>query len=143
MSENWKLFKERWQTYSLIAELDNQSNQCQVDMLFYCLSDEALEVYNGFHFDGEENAQTVEDIMQKIEQFAVRQVNVTYERFSFYQRCQEEEESFKRLYSAIRGLSKTCCFYVGCADYDSRPNRFGYQRFKHTNRTTEDQSSYS
>ena len=60
MSENWKLFKERWQTYSLIAELDNQSNQCQVDMLFYCLSDEALEVYNGFHFDGEENAQTVE-----------------------------------------------------------------------------------
>ena len=85
-------------------------------MLLHCLSDEALKVYNGFHFDGEENVQTVEDITQKFEEFAVGQVNMRYERFNFYRRCQEEEESFERFYSAIRGLSKTCCFCVGCAD---------------------------
>ena len=110
MSENWKLFKERWQRYSLIAELENQSNQYQVASLLHCLSDEALKVYNGFHFEGEENAPTVEDITQNFEEFAVGQVNVTYERFSFYQIYQEEEESFKRFNSAVRGLSKTSSF---------------------------------
>ena len=85
-------------------------------MLLHCLSDEALKVYNGFHFDGEENVHTDEDIMQKFEEFTVGQVNVTYECFNLYQRCQGEEESFERFYSAIRGLSKTCCFCVGCAD---------------------------
>jgi len=35
-------------------------------------------VYNGFYFDGEENAQTVEDIVKKFEEFAVVHVNVTY-----------------------------------------------------------------
>lgn len=117
VSENWKLFKQRWQTYTLIAELDKQTNPYQVAMLLHCLSDEALKVYNGFHFAGAEDARTVEDIMQKFEEFAVGQVNVTYERFVFYQRCQEEEESFERFYSAIRGLSKTCSFCgVGCTD---------------------------
>ena len=85
-------------------------------MLVHCLSDEALKVYNGFHFEGEENAPTVEDITQNFEEFAVGQVNVTYERFSFYQIYQEEEESFERSYSAIRGLSKTSPLCVGCAD---------------------------
>ena len=114
--KNGNYFKQKWQTYSLIAELENQSNQYQVAMLLDCLSDEALKVYNGFHFDGEENARTVEDIMQKFEEFTVGQVNVTYECFNLYQRCQGEEESFERFYSAIRGLSKTCPFSVGCAD---------------------------
>ena len=48
-------------------------------MLLHCLSDEALKVYNGFHFGGEENAQRVDGIMQKFEEFAGGQVSVTYE----------------------------------------------------------------
>ena len=81
--KNGNYFKQKWQTYSLIAELENQSNQYQVASLLHCLSDEALKVYNGFHFDGEENVHTDEDIMQKIEEFAVGQVNVTISIFFF------------------------------------------------------------
>ena len=72
-------------------------------MVLHCLSDEALKVYNGFHFDGEENVQTVEDITQKFEEFAVGQVNVTISIFFFYQRCQEEEESLERFYQQSEG----------------------------------------
>ena len=115
VSEKWKLFKQRWQTYSL-QNLKNSQTNYRVAVLLHCLSDKALKVYNGFHFDGEENARTVEDITQKFEEFAVAQVNVTNEHFRFKQRCQKEEESFERFYSAIRGLSKTCSFCVGCAD---------------------------
>ena len=38
----------------------------------------------GFTLRGEDNARTVEDIMQKVVEFAVGQVNVSYERFNFF-----------------------------------------------------------
>ena len=71
----------------------------------------------GFNLMGRKmHRQLSEDIMQKFEEFAVRQVNVTYERSIFTKGVKEEEESFKRFNSAIRGLSKTSSFWVGCAD---------------------------
>ena len=67
-----------------------QSNQYQVAMSLHWLSDEALKVYNGFYFDGEEHA--------------VGQVNVAFQFSS--------EKNSK----AIRGLSKSCSLCAGCAD---------------------------
>ena len=90
-----------------------QSNQYQVAMSLHWLSDEALKVYNGFYFDGEEHA--------------VGQVNVAFQFSS--------EKNSK----AIRGLSKSCSLCAGCAD--SRSNRLGYQGYKHTNRTIKGQIS--
>ena len=61
------------QTHSS-QNLKSESNKYQVAMLLHYLSDEALNMYNGFHFDGEENGQTVEDVMQKFEEFAVESI---------------------------------------------------------------------
>ena len=83
-------------------------------MVLHCLSDEALKVYNGFHFDGEENVQTVEDITQKFEEFAVGQVNVTISIF-FLPKVSRRGRIIREILPAIRGLSKTCCFCVGSA----------------------------
>ena len=113
-TENWKLFKQRYKTYSLLAQLEKQSDEYQTAMFTHCLSDEALKIYNGFHFENEN--PTVTQIMAKFDEFAVGQVNVTYERFMFNQRKQEEGETFENFYSAIRNLSKTCDFCDNCRD---------------------------
>ena len=112
--ENWKLFKQRYKTYLLLAQLEKQSDEYQTAMFTHCLSDEALKIYNGFHFENEN--PTVTQIMAKFDEFAVGQVNVTYERFMFNQRKQEERETFENFYSAIRNLSKTCDFCDNCRD---------------------------
>lgn len=113
-TENWKLFKQRYKTYALLAQLDKQTQAYQTAMFTHCLSDEALKVYNGFHFGTD--TPTVTQIMTKFDEFAVGQVNVTYERFMFNQRKQEEGETFENFYSAIRNLSKTCDFCENCID---------------------------
>ncbi|KAL8581862.1 hypothetical protein ACOMHN_010236 [Nucella lapillus] len=113
-TENWKLFKQRYKTYALLAQLDNQSQEYQTAMFTHCLSDEALKVYNSFHFEVEN--PTVTQIMAKFDEFAVGEVNVTYERFMFNQRKQEEGETFEQFYSAARNLSKTCDFCENCRD---------------------------
>ena len=113
-TENWKLFKQRYKTYALLAQLDKQSQEYQTAMFTHCLSDEALKVYNSFHFEDEN--PTVTQIMEKFDEFAVGEVNVTYERFMFNQRKQEEGETFEQFYSAARNLSKTCDFCENCRD---------------------------
>ena len=112
--ENWKLFKQRWQTYSLLASLDQRPNRYQVAMFTHTLSDEALKIYNGFEFAGDENNRTVAEIITKFDEFAIGQINVTYERFLFHKRIQEAEEPFETFYSDLRSLSKTCAFCDAC-----------------------------
>ena len=106
VSENWKLFKQWWQTYSFTAELEKQSNQYQVAMLVHCLSDEALKVYNGFHFDGEENAQTFEAIIKKFKEFAVGNVNMTYEYFNFTKGVKKRKNHLRDLTQQLEGWVK-------------------------------------
>ena len=113
-TENWKLFKQRYKTYSLLAQLEKQSDEYQTAMFMHCLSDKVLKIYNGFHFENEN--PTVTQIMAKFDEFAVGQVNVKYKRFVFNQRKQEEGETFENFYSAIRNLSKTCDFCDNCRD---------------------------
>ena len=115
-AESWKLFRQRWEGYSLLSDLDKRPREYQIALLLHSLSDEALTVYNGLDFGGAPEARTVTDILDKLESFAIGQVNVTYELYKFYQRSQEEDESFDKFYSAIRFLSKSCSFCGNCID---------------------------
>ena len=57
--ENWKIFQQRWKTYAVLSQLSNQSREVQVALLLHTLADDALKVYNGFHFTTDENDRTV------------------------------------------------------------------------------------
>ena len=88
-SDNWKLFKQKWKIYYVITNLERQDNQYQVALLLHRLGDEALKVYNGFHFNVDEENRTVEEIISTFDTFAVGEVNETYERFIFNNRDQK------------------------------------------------------
>ena len=72
-------------------------------MLLHCLSDEALKVYNGFHFDGEENAQTFEAIIKKFKEFAVGNVNMTYEYFNFTKGVKKRKNHLRDFTQQLEG----------------------------------------
>ena len=76
-AESWKLFRQRWESYSLLSDLDKRPREYQVALLLHSLSDEALTVYNGLDFEGAPEARTVTDIPDKLESFAIGQVTVT------------------------------------------------------------------
>ena len=112
--ENWKIFKQRWHTYSVLSHLSSQPREVQVALLLHTLADDALKVYNGFHFGTDENSRTVQEILDKFELFAVGEINETYERFMFNQRVQEEGEMFDKFLSDIRTLVKSCSYCDIC-----------------------------
>ena len=77
--EKWKIFKQRWQTYAVLSNLESQPAEVQVALFLHVLADDALKVYNGFQFDTDESHRKVSEIIDKFEAFAVGEVNETYE----------------------------------------------------------------
>jgi hypothetical protein len=116
IAENWKLFKQKWRNYSIIANTQAQSNEYQVALFLNTLGDPALKVYNGFVFTSTEENRTVNEIITKFDEYAIGTVNATYERFLFNQRKQNDGESFDNFLSALRTLIKTCSFCDQCVD---------------------------
>ena len=116
VTENWKLFKQKWRNYSIITNLSRQTEQYQVALLLHTLGDDALRAYNGFSFVTTDENRTVDEILVKFDTFAIGKVNETYERFVFNKRDQKEGESFEAFHAAIRTLIKTCNFCEDCID---------------------------
>ena len=113
VTENWRLFRQKWGNYSILAQLDRQPAVYQVALLLNAL---ALRTYNGFHFDTPEDRRTVAEILTCFDQFAVGEVNETYERFLFNRRCQNEGETFETFHAGIRTLAKTCNYCNNCVN---------------------------
>ena len=94
-TENWKLFKQKWQLYTTLTDLTKQPATYQVALLLHSLGDDALRVYNGFKFDKPEADRTVKGIIERFDTYAIGEVNETYERFQFHLRNQQAGETFK------------------------------------------------
>ena len=110
-TNNWKIFKQRWTTYSIITDSDAQPLNKQVATFLYCLSDEALEAYNTFELA---DTATLADIIKEFDKFIVGEANETYERYCFNRRNQEEDEHFELFYADLQRLLKTCNYCDSC-----------------------------
>ena len=78
ISENWLFFKQKWRNYAVITNLNNQNRQYQVALLLHVLGEQALKIYNGFTFATAEDQRTVDEILQKFDEFAIGDANETY-----------------------------------------------------------------
>jgi len=75
-----------------------------------------LKIYNGFTFTSTEANRSVEEILQKFDEFAIGDVNETYERYVFHSRFQNEAETFESFLTALRSLIKTCRYCDNCIE---------------------------
>ena len=115
LRDNWKLFKQRWNTYAILSKLDSHNKETLVALFLHTLADDALKIYSGFHFDTPEMDRTLSEIMQKFEDCAVGEVNKTFERYILNKRCQEDE-TYDNFYSSIRTLVAACNYCEQCVD---------------------------
>lgn len=114
--KSWKSFLLRWEAYNIISQLDTESRIYKVSILISCLGEEALEVYQGFRFTTPDSDRTVNEILSAFEKYCVGLTNVTYERFVFWKRKQEDGESFDNFFGKLCVLIKSCNFCDDCSD---------------------------
>lgn len=112
----WRIFKRRWNNFALITKLDAKTRDYQVALFENCLGDEAMRLYEGFHFKTNDDVRTLKEIIEAYDNFTVGETNVTVERYTFNKRIQEEGEQFNAFYNQLRVLVKPCDFCEACVD---------------------------
>ena len=110
ISENWKKWKQVWDSFEITSRLNKQENKYGVATFITCIGSEALEVYHGLPFENEEDKHIMSKVMELMERHCIGQTNVIYEQYCFNNRKQESGESFDTYLTALRTLAKTCNF---------------------------------
>ena len=114
--QKWKQFKQVWNNYSIITGLSAQTEDYRVALFLHSLRPEALKMYNGMQFANETECKTLVKIIEKFDEFAIGEVNETYERYVFNGRNQGQDESIDAYIATLRSLAKTCGFCECLAD---------------------------
>ena len=108
IATNWKRFKRMWTNYEIATGLDKKEGKTRTATFLTCISADALEIFDGFVFANEGEANDVDNVIAKFENFCIGKTNETYERYCFNKRDQEQGENIDTYVAALRTLVKTC-----------------------------------
>ena len=75
----WTIWKQKWNDYSLLTKLSEQSKEYQCALLRYAFTDETRNVYESFNLSTED-AKDPKKILEALETFSRGMVNETLER---------------------------------------------------------------
>ena len=79
---NWKLWKQLWQNYAIVADIQSESRSPEfIKALFFTtMGIEGLQIYNACD---PEDTDTVNEIIKKLDEHILGQTNETFERYKF------------------------------------------------------------
>ena len=112
IAENWKRWKQVWDSFEIASHLNQQENQIRVATFVTCIGSNALEVYNSLLFEREDDKMVMSKVLEIMEKHCIGQTNVIYERYCFNNKNQENGESlnFNKYLTSLEVLAKTCNF---------------------------------
>ncbi|XP_028411114.1 uncharacterized protein K02A2.6-like [Dendronephthya gigantea] len=113
--ENWKIYKQRWNDYAIISQLQRQTEEYRVALFLYSIGPDAVKIYNSFDLPPEDKRK-ISKIMEKFDRYAVGETNETYERFIFTRKKQKEDETIDEYVAELRTLAQTCNFCTCLCD---------------------------
>ena len=79
-----------WSNYMVIAQLESKSPAYKVKLFLHCIGVDALKIFNRFQFDSPDDKNDLGKIIQKFDEFAIRELNITFERYTFNSRNQQD-----------------------------------------------------
>ena len=109
ISDNWKAYKQAWENYAIITNLNSQPEACKVALFLHCVGPDAVQIYNGLAFASNKDSKSSTTIFEMFD-LQVGEINETYEHYIFNSRNQKPDEPIDAYVTALRNLAKTCNF---------------------------------
>ena len=98
-ADNWKIWKQGWDNYGIIAGLNSQLEDYKCTILLHSIGIEAMRIYNGMKFS---TAKYVQHFCGQTQEF--------FERFQFNHRDQAFGKSIDVYLSVLWNMAKNCGF---------------------------------
>ena len=84
LAENWQRFKQQFEIHEITSGLARKDGKVRAMTLLHVAGSEALEVYNKFQWDADDDNKKVDKIMEKFERYCNPRKNFTFERHPFF-----------------------------------------------------------
>ena len=110
LANTWRQWRQRFELFSLASGLNSKDSKIQAATLLHVIGPAALEVYNTFTWDSDDDKQKVEVILTKFEAYCIPRTNVTWERHVFNTRNQREDETIDQYVTDLKKKAQTCEF---------------------------------
>ncbi|CAC5423835.1 unnamed protein product [Mytilus coruscus] len=108
LSEKWKRWKQTMNLYLEVA-MGEKTEKEQCRAVLYVIGLEGREIYNTFNF-GENEADKLEVLLKKFEDYCIPKKNVTVIRHRFNTRVQNSSESIDQYLTDLKLIAKNCEF---------------------------------
>ena len=92
------------------VRIKEKSPEVRLATFLHVGGEDAIEKYNGFTFDSEEDQRNVEVVIEKFDRDCQSNINVLAARYEFYNRRQQKDETYDQYVTQLRGLSIYCDF---------------------------------
>ena len=110
LSENWRRFKQQFQIYLIATGIDQKEEKIKASTFLHVIGPEALEIFNTFTFQNQDDKEKLQPIMDKFETYCNPRKNITYERHIFNMRNQQAGENIDAYVTDLKNKAKLCEF---------------------------------
>ena len=130
-TDNWERFRDQWENYERAADLTDASAEKRAAVFLACFGVEAHDAYWSLDLPADDK-KDIAKLIEAFETFCIGSVNVTSQRYLFYQCMQEANERFDTFLGEVRRMAKSYQFecteesmiryrmVVGVKDYATR-----------------------
>ena len=110
IADSWRRWKQRFEIFSLASGLSGKDAKIQAATFLHVAGTEALEVYNTFTWESDDDKSKVDKITEKFDGYCNPRKNVTWERHKFNTRNQQVGESIDQYMTDLKTKAQTCEF---------------------------------
>jgi hypothetical protein len=106
----WNFFVQKLNIYLQATKAEKETEEYKGAVLFNCIGDKALKIYNTFKFESDKEKASFGSIQEKFTGYFAPTIDVTYERYIFFSRDMREAESVDEYVTQLKQLSENCEF---------------------------------
>ena len=109
-AELWRRWERQFRVYFDAAELSKKLKATQVAILLHTCGPEGQDIYQTFTWGEEEDKNDINLVLKKFQTHCEPCLNVVFERYVFWERNQQEGESFDQWVMDLKLKAETCRF---------------------------------
>ena len=83
LATHWKKFKRAWDNNAIVTRINQFEEEFQTAACLSAIGKDGLELFNGMHFDPEDDRKKLYAVITKFEEVCIGETNETYERYIF------------------------------------------------------------
>ena len=110
VGKSWKSFKQSWAIYEIASGNIDKPENVRVATFLHVAGAEAVERYNSFSWENEEDRNILSKVIDKFESDCKGTTNILIERKKFFDCKQRSGESCEKYVAKLRIISSTCRF---------------------------------